>query len=130
MRTVFKLLALEVLRQLHADLMSRLEVQRIVGREGLDDVVVGAAIGLVEEFFHRFELIEGCLRHAVHAGDETVRCLLPVGDVVQDALQTPRGSNEFAERGAGLPASASGRGGPQIASQGPFLVATHNTTPG
>ena len=68
--------------------MGRFKVQRIVWGEGLDDVVVAAAIGFAEVFLHRFEFILSSLRHTVDAGDETVHRFLPVGDVVQDVAQT------------------------------------------
>lgn len=79
------LVALEVSRKLQPDLMGRRKVQRIVRREGLDDMVVPPAIGFVELLLHRLELIQRRLRHAVDAGDERVGGLLPVGHIVQDA---------------------------------------------
>ena len=80
----------EVFRELDTDLMRRVEVQRIVRGERLDDVVVGAAVRLVELFLDRLELIQRGACHTVDAGDETVHRFLAVGNVVEDALQTTR----------------------------------------
>ena len=82
------LVALEVFRKLQTDFMGGLEVQRIVGGEGLDDVIVTASVRFAELFFHRFKLSLRGLSNAVDPGDETVHCFLPVGDVVQYAAQT------------------------------------------
>ena len=69
------LVALEVRSELQPDLMHRFEVYRIIGSERLDDVIVGAAIGFVKLFFHRFEFMHRSLGHTVDAGDELVRGL-------------------------------------------------------
>ena len=82
------LVALEVFRELQANLMSGLEVQQIVGGEGLDDVIVTASVRFAELFLHRFELSLRRLGNAVDAGDETVHGFFPVGDVVEYAAQT------------------------------------------
>ena len=82
------LIALEVFRELQTDLMRGLEVQRIVGGEGLDDVIVTAPVRFAELFFHRFELGLRSLGNTVDAGDETAHGFLPVGDVVEYAAQT------------------------------------------
>ena len=95
MRHDERLVALEVARKLTADLVRRIEVQRIVGGERLHDMVVGAAVGFVELLLHRLELVERGLRHAVDAGDQPLVGFLPVLDVVDDALQTSRDCNEF-----------------------------------
>lgn len=79
------LIAFEILREPQTDLMGGLEVQRIIGSEGLDDVVIAAAIGLAELFLHRFELCLRSLSHAVDTGDETFHHFLAFGDVVEDA---------------------------------------------
>ena len=63
--------------------------------ERLDDVIVGAAIGFVKLFFHRFEFMHRSLGHTVDAGDELVRGLFPVGHIIHDASQPTRDSNEF-----------------------------------
>ena len=82
------LIALEVFRELQTDLMRGLEVQRIVGGESLDDVIVTASVRFAELFLHRFELSLRSLGNAVYAGDEAVHGFLPVRDVVQYAAQT------------------------------------------
>ena len=82
------LIALEVFRELQTDLMRGLEVQRIVGGEGLDNVIVTASVRFAELFFHRFKLRLRSLGNAVDAGDETVYGFLPVRDVVEYAAQT------------------------------------------
>ena len=68
--------------------MGGLEVQRIVGGEGLDDVIVTASVRFAELFFYRFKLSLRGLSNAVDTGDETVHGFLPVGDVVEYAAQT------------------------------------------
>ena len=82
------LIAFEVFRELQTNLMCGLEVQRIVGGEGLDDVIVTAPVRFAELFFHRFKLGLRGLGNTVDAGDETVHGFLPVGDVVEYAAQT------------------------------------------
>ena len=82
------LIAFEVFSELQTDLMRGLEVQRIVGGEGLDDVIVTASVRFAELFFHRFKLRLRSLGDAVDTGDETVHGFLPVGGVVEYAAQT------------------------------------------
>ena len=89
------LVALKMLRQFHAQLVRRCEVQRIVRRECLHDVVVTAALRFTELLFHRLEFRHRRPRYAVDAADELLHRLFPVGDVVNDTSQPTRDSNEF-----------------------------------
>ena len=89
------LVAHKMLRQLHAKLVRRCEVQRVVRRERLHDVVVTAALRFAELLFHRFEFRHCRPRYTVDAADELFYRLFPVGDVVDDASQPTRDSNEF-----------------------------------
>ena len=88
MRDHHTLVALEVFRKLQPDLMCCIKVQRIVRGEGLDDVIVAAAICFAELFLHRFEFILSCLSHAVDTGYETLHRFLTVCNIVQDTAQT------------------------------------------
>ena len=88
MRDHHTLVALEVFRKLQPDLMRCIKIQRIVRGEGLDDVVVAAAICFAELFLYRFEFILSCLSHAVDTRYETLHRFLTVCNIVQDTAQT------------------------------------------
>ena len=89
------LVALKMLRQLHAKLVRRCKVQRIIRCKRLHDMVVAAALRFAELLFHRFEFRHRRPRYTVDAADELFRRLFPVGDVVNDTSQPTRDSNEF-----------------------------------
>ena len=89
------LVALEMLRQLHPQLVRRCEVQRIIRCKRLHDVVVAAALRFAELLFHRLEFRHRRPHNAVDAADKLLHRLFPVGDVVNDASQPTRDSNEF-----------------------------------
>ena len=89
------LVALKMLRQLHAQLVRRCKVQRIIRRERLHDVVVAAALRFAELLFHRLEFRHRRPRYTVDAADKLLHRLFPVGDIVDDAPQPTRDSNEF-----------------------------------
>lgn len=89
------LVALKMLRQLHAQLVRRCKVQRIIRCERLHDVVVAAALRFAELLFHRLEFRHRRPRYTVDAADKLLHRLFPVGDVVNNAPQPTRDSNEF-----------------------------------
>ena len=99
------LVALKMLRQLHAQLVRRCKVQRIIRRERLHDVVVAAALRFAELLFHRFEFRHCRPRYTVDAADELLHRLFPVGDVVDDSRSTAESANA-ALRGSRQGASA------------------------
>ena len=89
------LVSLKMLRQLHAKLVRRCEAQRVVRRERLHDMVVAATLRFAELLFHRLEFRYRRPRYAVDAADKLLHRLFPVGDIVDDAPQPTRDSNEF-----------------------------------
>ena len=89
------LVAREMLCQLHAQLVRRCEVQRIIRRERLHDVVVTTALRFAELLFHCLEFRHRRPRYTVDAADKLLHRLFPVGDVVNNAPQPTRDSNEF-----------------------------------
>jgi len=89
------LVANELLGELQTDLMGSVEVQFIIRRERLHDVVVAAPVGFVELLFDSFKLMECGLSNTVDTGDEPVGGFLTAGDVVDDAAQTTRDTDEF-----------------------------------
>lgn len=88
MRDHHTLVALEVFRKLQSDFMRCIKVQRIIRSEGLDDVVVAAAICFAELFLYSFKFILSCLGHTVDTGYETLHRFLTVCNIVQDTAQT------------------------------------------
>ena len=94
-RCYHALVAHELLSELETNLMGGVEVQFIIRRERLDDVVVAAPVGFVELLFDGFKLMERRLSDTVNSGDESVGGLLTVGDIVDDAAQTTRDTDEF-----------------------------------
>ena len=89
------LVSLKMLRQLHAQLVRRCKVQRIIRCERLHDVVVAAALRFVELLFHRLEFRHRRPRYTVGAADKLLHRLFPVGDIVDDTSQPTRDSNKF-----------------------------------
>ena len=89
------LVALKMLRQLHPQLVCRCEVQWIIRCERLHDVVVAAALRFAELLFHCLEFRHRRPRYTVDAADKLLHRLFPVGDIVDDAPQPTRDSNEF-----------------------------------
>lgn len=75
------LVALKMLRQLHAQLVRRCEVQRIIRCERLHDVVVAAALRFAELLFHRLKFRHRRPRYTVDAADKLLHRLFPVGDI-------------------------------------------------